>query len=155
MIYLTLIAAVIVICYTVAMCIKKKAIPESLSQTVFLLSRKSQWLFGAVMIVCGVLFGIVMIDKSSENTQFLAFLTLAALCGVGITPLFNTDTNKAHYVCAVAAGLLSALLIAMNKPAFLFPWVGYVFYTLLTDDQSETFWCEATCFVSILLYCLF
>lgn len=95
MVYLTLTAAVIVICYTVAMCLKKKAIPESLSQTVFLLGRKSQWMFGAVMIVCGVLFGIVMIDKSSENTQFLAFLTLAASAVLVLHPcLIRTLTRR-------------------------------------------------------------
>lgn len=153
--YLTFIAAVIMVIYTVVMCIKNKGIPESLSQTAFFLSTKAKWLFGAVMIVCGVLLCIVMIDKSSENTQFLAFLTLVSLCGVGVTLLFNIDTRKAHYVFAVASGILSALLIALNEPIFMFPWVGYVFYTLMTDDKNEVFWYETTCFVTILLYCIF
>lgn len=153
--YLTLTAAVIVIAYTVAMCVKNKGIHKSLSRTAFFLSTKAKWLFGAVMIVCGVLLGIVMIDKSSENTQFLAFLTLVSLCGVGVTPLFNIDTRKAHYVFAVASGILSALLIALNEPIFMFPWVGYVFYTLLTGDKNEVFWYETTCFVTIMLYCIF
>jgi hypothetical protein len=153
--YLTFIAAVIVVIYTVVMCIKNKGIPESLSQTAFFLSTKAKWLFGAVMIVCGVLLGIVMIDKSSENTQFLAFLTLVSLCGVGVTPLFNIDTRKAHYVFAIAGGILPSLCIVFNNPLCLLPWFGYVFYTLLTDDKSETFWSETACFVSILLYCIF
>lgn len=155
MIYLTLIATVVMITYTMAMCVKNKGIPESLSQTALILHRKDKWVFGAVMIVCGILFGIVMIDKSSENTQWMAFLTLVSLCGVGVTPLFNTDTRKTHYVFAIAGGILPSLCIVFNNPLCLLPWFGYVFYTLLTDDKSEIFWSETACFVSILLYCIF
>ncbi len=154
MMYLTIIAALIILIYTAAMCVRNNGIPASLSQTAYLLTKKEQWLFGAVMISAGVLLSIVMIDKSTENTQFLGFLTMVGLYGVGVTPLFNPETLKAHYVFAVLSAVASSFLIILNSPLCAIPWFGYVFYTLLREDGKEVFWAEAANFIVILLYCL-
>ena len=69
-----IIAAMTVIAlYVGAMIYAGKQIPESISQTVFLLPRKGQWVFSVVMVMVGFLLMPVLFEKVSESTQFIAF----------------------------------------------------------------------------------
>lgn len=130
------------------------AVPESISQTVFVLPRKGQWLFTVVMWVVGFLLLPVLLEKVSESTQFVAFLMVAGILLVGASPLVLKEKNTIHYVGAVIAGVMSQLLVALNHPLLLLTWFLYVGYTLWAKDVSKNlFWVQVTCMLNVFALC--
>ena len=155
MIGLVLSAMIVIALYMGAMAYVSKQIPESISQTVFLLHRKGQWVFTIVMWLVGFLLLPVLLEKVSEQTQFLAFLMVAGIGFVGAAHLVAKEKNTIHYVFAVIAGITSQLLVALNQPLLLLTWFLYIGYTLLAKDASRNlFWVEVLCMLNIFALCL-
>lgn len=141
--------------YVVAMVYTGRKIPESISQTVFLLPRKGQWVFTIVMWMVGFMLMPVLMEKVSEQTQFIAFLMIGGVCFVGAAPLVPKAKNTVHYVGAVDAGIASQLLVALNQPLLLLLWFLYIGYTLLAKDVSRNvFWVEILSTLNIFALCL-
>lgn len=141
--------------YVGAMVYAGRKIPESISQTVFLLPRKGQWVFTIVMWMVGFMLMPVLMEKVSEQTQFIAFLMVGGVCFVGAAPLVPKAKNTVHYVGAVDAGIASQLLVALNQPLLLLLWFLYIGYTLLAKDVSRNvFWVEILSTLNIFALCL-
>lgn len=141
--------------YVGAMVYIGRKIPESISQTVFLLPRKGQWVFTIVMWMVGFMLMPVLMEKVSEQTQFIAFLMIGGVCFVGAAPLVPKAKNTVHYVGAVDAGIASQLLVALNQPLLLLLWFLYIGYTLLAKDVSRNvFWVEILSTLNIFALCL-
>ena len=152
---LVFIAMTVIALYVVVMIYTGKKIPESISKTVFLLPRKGQWAFTIVMWVVGFLLMPVLMEKVSEQTQFIAFLMISGICFVGASPLVLKEKNTIHYVCAAVAGIASQLLVALNQPLLLLLWFLYIGYTLLAKDGSKNlFWVEVSCMLTVFAFCL-
>ena len=152
---LVAIAITVIALYVGAMIYSGRGIPESISQTVFLLPRKGQWVFTVVMWVVGFLLMPVLLEKVSEQTQFIAFLMVSGICFVGASPLVLKEKNTIHYVFAAVAGIASQLLVALNQPLLLLLWFLYIGYTLLAKDGSKNlFWVEVSCMLTVFAYCL-
>jgi len=150
-----IIAAALAIAYTALVVWKDKGLPTSLSSSVFTLSDKWKWLFGFVMLTCGVFIGTAMMSRASDGTAWLGFLTIVGMGIVAVTPLFDPDKLTAHYVGAFMAAGCSQLLIAINKPLCLFAWLIYVSYTLASTNCSrKVLWAEVACFMAGIWYCL-
>ena len=140
--------------YVGAMVYTGRKIPESISQTVFLLPRKGQWVFTIVMWMVGFMLMPVLMEKVSEQTQFIAFLMIGGVCFVGAAPLVPKAKNTVHYVGAVDAGIASQLLVALNQPLLLLLWFLYIGYTLLAKDVSRNvFWVEILSTLNIFALC--
>lgn len=152
---LVVIAITVIALYVGAMIYTGRQIPESISQTVFVLPRKGQWLFTVVMWVVGFLLMPVLMEKVSEQTQFIAFLMVSGILFVGASPLVLKEKNTIHYVFAAVAGIASQLLVALNKPLLLLLWFLYIGYTLLAKDGSKNlFWVEVSCMLTVFAFCL-
>ena len=150
-----IIAAMTVIAlYVGAMIYTGKQIPESISQTVFLLPRKGQWVFTIVMWVVGFSLMPVLMEKVSESTQFVAFFMIAGILFVGAAPLVLKEKNTVRYVFAAVSGIASQLLVALNQPLLLLTWFLYIGYTLMAKDVSKNlFWVEVLCMLNIFALC--
>ena len=150
------IASIITIAlYVGTMVYTGRRIPESISQTVFLLPRKGQWVFTLVMWLVGFLLIPVLMEKVSEQTQFIAFFMIAGILFVGAAPLVLKEKNTVHYVFAAVSGIASQLLVALNQPLLLLTWFLYIGYTLMAEDVSRNlFWVEVLCMLNIFAYCL-
>lgn len=145
----------IIALYMGAMIYKARQIPESISQTVYVLPMAYKWVYTIVLMAVGFLLVPVLMEISSENTQFLAFLMTGGLLGVGAAPLVTKGRNTFHYVCAAVCGIASQLLVAFNSPPCLLLWFLYVGYTLLAKDVSRHFfWAEVACMLTVFAYCL-
>jgi len=152
---LVIIAIAVISLYLGAMIYADRQIPESISQTVYVLPRKGQWLFTIVIWVMCFLLTPVLMQVSSDSTRFLVFLMAAGLLGVGAMPLVAKEKNTAHYVCAAIAGIASQALVALNQPLCMFLWSMYVGYTLFAKDGSRNmFWVQISCMLSVFTYCL-
>ncbi len=152
---LVFIAMFAIVAYVVAMVIKNKEIPESISSTVFNLDKKWKWVFSAVMWIVGFLLMPPLMEKVSDSTRFIAFFMVAGILFVGASPLVAKEKNTLHYVCAAVAGIASQLLVALNQPLLLLIWFLYIGYTLAAKDGSRNFfWVEVSCMLSVFVYCL-
>lgn len=152
---LVVIAITIIALYLGAMIYAGRQIPESISQTVYVLPRMGQWLFTVVMWAVAFLLLPQLMQISSDNTCFLAFLMIGGILGVGASPLVLKEKNTFHYVCAAVSGITSQLLVALNQPLLLLTWFWYVGYTLLAKDGSKNmFWVQFSCMLTVFAYCL-
>ena len=155
MVTLAIIAMVIIALYTGAMILHTKEIPDSISATSYVLPSAGKWVFSAVMGLVGILLAPVLIELSTENTQFLAFLAIAGVFGVGGTPLLVHEKNTIHNICAIVAGLASQVLVYLNSPRLMLLWFLYVGYTLAAKDgRKNLFWVEVACMLTVFAYCV-
>lgn len=152
---LVIVAIIIIVLYTGAMIYAGKKIPESISQTVYVMPRTGQLIFAIVMMAVGFLLMPVLMEVSSEWTQVFAFLMCFGILGVGAAPLVVKGKNTFHYVCAAMCGISSQVLVALNQPLCLLLWFLYVCYTMFAKDVSRNFfWAEITCMLIVFIYCL-
>jgi hypothetical protein len=152
---LVFIAMAIIVLYVGAMICAGKKIPESISQTVYVMPRTGQWVFTVVMMAVAFLLVPVLMEISAEYTQVLAFFMTGGLLGLGAAPLVVKEKNTFHYVCAAVCGIASQVLVGLNQPLCLLVWFLYIGYTLFAKDVSRNyFWAEVACMLSIFIYCL-
>ena len=168
-----IIAIIILMGYTIALCIKGGGVPSSLSASVFDLPKSQRWIWTVVLYaVCFcVLFpfgsgGVSFLDKVSENTQIIAFIAIAALAFVGAAPLVADKTDlayKVHCVAAVVCAVCSQLVLTFNMPqgSALCLWLPFIIAFVIKTDAFDvskwktiTFWAEMVCFSSTFAFCL-
>nr|WP_320947434.1 hypothetical protein [Bacteroides intestinalis] len=126
---LSLILLTIYIMYAVRMC----GVPWSLSDTYYQLKKRNRpaWLFQMAMIIPAMLLMPVWIDRSTDDLQFLAFLSCGGLMFVGSAPLFKEEfQGRVHYTGTVIAGLATILWVCLSGmwylPAVAFPVAGII-----------------------------
>ena len=164
-----IIAIIILLGYTIALCWKGGGVPSSLSASVFDLPKGQRWIWTVVLYaVCFCVLvpfgwhGVSFLDKVSENTQFLAFIAIAALAFVGAAPLVADKTDlayKVHCVAAVVCAVCSQLVLVFNQPWLLMAWVPWVVaFIWITKDapqwRTATFWAEMVCFANTFTFCM-
>lgn len=155
------ISIVLMAAYLFVMIRRIGRIPDSLSASVFWLpgSYKVVW----TLFILAICFLCVptYIDKVSENTQFLAFLSIAGLGFVGAAPLVKWSDDhlqfNVHQYGAIVCALCSQLVIVFNLAWLLLCWVPFalVFVVRGWDKwRTQIFWAEMTCFGNTFIYCL-
>ena len=137
------------------------SIPPSLSASVFNLPINKRWIWTVVLTAVCFLAVPTYIDKTSESTQFLAFLAIAGLSFVGAAPLVKFRDDKlqfrVHEIGAIICATCSQLVLIFNSPIILLCWIPFIIATITTgwkDWRTRIFWGEAVCFTSTFLYCL-
>lgn len=148
--------------YTIALCIKGGGIPPSLSASVFDLKQNMRWIWTVVLAAVCFLCVPTYIEKTGDNTQFLAFIAIAALAFVGGAPLVKDTKDiayKVHCVAAVVCALCSQLVLVFNQPWLLLVWVPWVAaFVWITKDKAQwrtmTFWAEMVCFANTFTFCI-
>ncbi len=147
------IAVLLITAYLSFVIIRRKELPESISQTVFDLPKR--WIWSAFLGLEAWLIAPAFVELTGENTQFLSFFTVIALGVLGVYPLFKGESNTIHNVAGVLVCVFSQLVIAFNRPLLLLIWILFALLMVLKTGRSK--WCffaETICFVSVYLYCL-
>ena len=152
-----LLAFIILLVYTLYVIRLGGSIPPSLSESIFDVPYEKRWTWTATMFAVCVLCMPTIIENTSTNTQFLAFFAVAAIAFVGAAPLckYKEDTLQfnVHEKAALVAGVLSQVVVFLNRPMLLALWVIYAtFFKKMT--KTKLFWAEVVCFISTFLYCL-
>ena len=150
----TVIAASTAAAYLTYAIIKSKGIPDSISATAYAIKHKKT--FTAAMTgVAGLMLPELLTD-SSDNTQFLALLSVVGLIMVGLTPDYkNKEQGKVHYTGAFLAAGASQLMLALNDPVALLGWGLYPPLLMLSKGKNYAFWAEIICLLNILFYLLY
>ena len=153
-------AIIVLLAYTIALCIKGGGIPPSLSASVFDLKKSMRWIWTVMLAAVCLLCVPTYIEKTGENTQFLAFIAIAALAFVGGAPLVKDTKDiayKVHCVAAVVCALCSQLVLVFNLPWLLLYWVPFMvagFVIGWKKWRTKVFFGEMVCFASTFMFCL-
>ena len=156
-----IIAITILVIYTVTLCVVNKRIPNSLSQSVFMLSPSASWLWTLVMGFVAVAVMPKMLEVSGDNWKFLAFLSCIGLIFVALCPLSPRKDGieyEVHMTGAWMCAVSSQILMAVCNSWLMLMWVPWVIaFILITKDskwRTKVFWAEWTCFPITFTFCL-
>ncbi len=157
-----ILSILILVFYIVALSCYGGRIPSSLSASVFYLPQKKRWIWSVFLFSVSFLTLPVLIESVSENTRFIAFLSISALAFVGAAPLEGSTTGisfKVHFISAYVCCIGSQLLIYFNSPWLLLFWVPWVITLVWFKCRGErwrtwSFWAEMVCFANPLVFCL-
>lgn len=149
---MTAIAAILATIYLSYMACKAQEIPDSISETAYIADNKTVFttaILAFISLICGAL-----VQKCSDNTQFLAFLTSAGLTSVAFSPNYKTEHKIMHYGGGILTLIASQLALIFNNSAqllntwFLFPIVA------VFSPKNWVFWAELICMITIFLFIL-
>lgn len=126
---LVLFSALCITVYTIAVCIKCKGIPYSISETFYKLEHKL-W-FGATMWLTAGLLMPAILEVTPDCHQFTAFLACVGLIMVGVAPNFREGIDRpVHITGAILCILFSQVWVGLTYPWMLLVWAGYLTYTI-------------------------
>lgn len=140
MIYILLIYLIFYILYFIKI---DKRIPQSLSQTAYLLQDKKIFLYTFWST------GFILFYPLSLINIPLSLLFILGLLWVGISPWYKQYGKIIHYGGGYLTGITSQALVVLVNPLLLLLWIPYILYTIFIKDDSKTFWAEIVCFISI------
>jgi hypothetical protein len=157
------IAITLMASYIVILCAIYRKIPNSLSQSVFMIPPHASWLWTVTIAGTAALIMPTLLDKTDSMWQFLAFFACTGLALTGLCPLSpnkdKTDLNyKAHMTGAWMSAVCSQLLVAVTNfwlMALWIPWIAVlVFLESWYGWRTKAFWAEMTCFATIFILLL-
>ena len=143
-----MIVSMIVLFGYLAFVVAKFGIPQSISDTFYLLGKKG-WMFQVALAATAFCVVPSLINASSENTQFLAFLACAGLAFVAFAPLFKMDLEgKVHFVSAyICCGSLA--LWQVFNTSWVIPAVCLALVAIpMIKDRKYMWWLEVATIVS-------
>lgn len=100
-------------------------LPESISAMVYDLPRPWQWVWTVWLMAVTFTVASSLIEAMPDAWRFVAFLTVAALGFVAAMPLVRHGRNTGHYVCAIAAAVLSQVCVLLTAPCWLLLWTAF------------------------------
>lgn len=136
---------------------RMKALPDSISATVFVF--KYKWLWTIWLVFVDVLtFAPVIEILDRRGLGILGFLPMAMLGFVAVWPLFDIEHRKWHYIFAIAAGILSQKDVWFISPWCLLTWLlmpaAWIWTTLgkyrAAFDSKGVLLSEVICYVAVI-----
>lgn len=125
---LVLFSALCITVYTIAVCIKCKGIPYSISETFYKLEHK--WCFLTTMWLTAGLLMPAILESTPGCYQFTAFLACIGMMFVGVAPNFREGLDRpVHITGAILCILFSQVWVLLTCPWVLLVWFGYLAYT--------------------------
>lgn len=154
MIILTILTLLITLLYNSYVIIKCKKIPESLSETSYLLGgNKRYWFTGYCFIVAFCLLPVLL---EISTLQFLPFIFCGGLLFAGCSPLFRKGLDKPiHYIFSYLAfaAYIFYMILCMG-------WIWLIGYLILLDVlclikwKAYIYWAEILALLEIIIFIL-
>ena len=133
----TLLSFLTIATYTAIVTIKSGT-PYSISETYYRIYHKKWFTF--VMLFTAITLLPAALDNSSENSQFLIFLSVAGMGVVGLSPNFihgEKSEQMAHYVGSGMLLIFSQSWVGCNLPWALTWWIVYVMWIIFNFNKSN------------------
>ena len=116
----------------------KSGIPYSISETYYRINHKKWFTF--VMLFTAITLLPAALDNSSENSQFLIFLSVAGMGVVGLSPNFihgEKSEQIAHYIGSGMLLIFSQCWVGCNLPWALTCWIVYIMWIIFNYSKSD------------------
>lgn len=141
--------------YCITIIIINKEIPNSISQTVYMLPNKLKWIFTIILFAITFMIAPRLFSITNNYYSFLVFFTLVGILGVGVDPLIKGQKNIIHYSSAIMMGISSQILVYIINPYILLSWIPYIIYTIYIEDgRKNMFFAEIVMLICLALLCL-
>lgn len=143
-----MILSMIILFGYLAFVVAKFGIPKSISDSYYLLGKQG-WMFQVTLFLVAFSVMPTLINKSSEDTQFLAFLSCAGLIFVGAAPFFKrTFDGKIHFISA-AICCVGLVLWQIFNACWITPLMCFlaVLYPMI-KDRKFMWWLEIATIIS-------
>ena len=148
-------ASLLVLAGYVSYAIWRCGVPASLSETYYILKKlnRPRWLFTACLALAAFLLVPAWVEASASDTQFLAFLSCAALLFVASAPAVGEPVTGKVHAGATVVCVLSGL--AWCCVAFPYSWivpvvcVASAVYPVVKSPKKWLFWAEMAAFASV------
>ena len=121
-----------------AIAVIKNGIPYSISETYYRIEHK-KW-FTLVMLFTAITLLPAALENSSENSQFLIFLSVAGMGVVGLSPNFihgEKSERITHYVGSIILLICSQCWVGLNLPWALIIWIVYAMWIMFNFNESS------------------
>ena len=135
-----LVAAMVVTIAT----IKKKGVPDSVSEIAYIIPH---WAFSSWIAVVGVLLMPDMMEHLPDGLQFIGFLSVVGLLCVAASSYYRTVAAPLHYVGGILCALCATVVTAIINPLLLLGWLLYLIEMLIAKWRNWCFWGEVLVFV--------
>lgn len=156
MITLTILTLLITLLYNSYIIIKHKKIPESLSETSYLLGDNKRYLFTGYCFIIGLLLLPVLFNITASTLVFLPFITCGGLMFAGCSPLFKEGLDKPiHYIFSILA-FISYICYMI----FCMGWIWLIGFLVLylilffIKKTSFIYWAEILAIIEICIFAL-
>lgn len=116
----------------------KSGIPYSISETYYRINHKKWFTF--VMLFTAITLLPAALENSSENSQFLVFLSGAGMGIVGLSPNFiygEKSEQMAHYIGSGMLLIFSQCWVGCNLPWALTCWIVYIMWIIFNYSKSD------------------
>lgn len=149
---LTLINFIITILYQYFIIKQFKKIPESISETSYLLGTKN-YIFSIYCIITALLLFYPWITCTYITYQFLCFLGCSGVLFAGLTPLFREGVQKYIHYAAGGIAFISGVIWLILSQYYLFIFIDIILFILLTLIRKKSFvyWAEIIFLLTLLL----
>ena len=127
MLTMLILSALLVALYVGATIWSARKLPDSVSAIVYMLPRAGQWAWTVWVWAVSMLLLPSLMEVMPEDLKVLGFLTVGAMLFIGAMPLVRNEKNTAHYVLAIAAGILSQVCVAILSSIWLTAWMLFPF----------------------------
>lgn len=116
----------------------KFGIPYSISETYYRINYRKWFTFVILFTAITLLPGAL--ENSSENSQFLIFLSVTGMGIVGLSPNFVYGEKSEKIIHYVGSGMLlifSQCWVGLNLPWALTWWIVYVMWIIFNYNKSS------------------
>lgn len=162
---LVLLSFLIIAIYTGVMIQREKEVPYSISATYY--SLKNKFWFGTCMIGASLLLLPSALDVSTEDSQFLVFLSVVGMAVLGVSPNFKTEQKTPHVIGACMSLIFSQIWVGCNAWYWLLLWAVFIVYVIVSMkknwngnfivsfiNRKPMFWVEIVSLLTVYLTCL-
>lgn len=122
MIILLLISILLVALYTGAAIWTHKELPDSVSSMVYYLPKHGKWFWTVWIWAATYTLTPALFEVIPENFGVIAHAFATSVLFVGAMPLVKDESNKAHNVLGISAGIFSQLCVLLICPWCLALW---------------------------------
>ena len=160
-----LLSFLIIAIYTAVMIQREKEVPYSISATYY--SLKNKFWFGTCMIGASLLLLPSALDVSTEDSQFLVFLSVVGMAVLGVSPNFKTEQKTPHVIGACMSLIFSQIWVGCNAWYWLLLWAVFIVYVIVSMkknwkgnfivsfiNRKPMFWVEIVSLLTVYLTCL-
>ncbi|MDC2623586.1 glycosyl transferase [Bacteroides ovatus] len=162
---LVLLSFLIIAIYTGVMIQREKEVPYSISATYY--SLKNKFWFGTCMIGASLLLLPSALDVSTEDSQFLVFLSVVGMAVLGVSPNFKTEQKTPHVIGACMSLIFSQIWVGCNAWYWLLLWAVFIVYVIVSMkknwkgnfivsfiNRKPMFWVEIVSLLTVYLTCI-
>lgn len=144
------IASIVIFLTYTTYAIKKFGVPDSLSETFYLLENRG-WIFQAVLFSCAALLLVPLMEATNNDFKLLEFLTVGGVFFVSVAPFFKLELEgRVHGVSAIVSGISGITWSILQGFGYIPLFSGLLFIGLyFLTKTGLTFWAEMIIFASV------